>query len=95
VLGFQLGRKKLDTSSAKIYVKSIIGAGMVRFALNDKEIAWVKALDASDSKLRLITEGPMAGSNYLVRTVNLVKGKKNVLEVYVNGVRTTRTAYSY
>jgi hypothetical protein len=51
----------------------------------------VRALDASDSKLRLISEGPMAGANYLVRTVNLVRGQKNVLEVYVDGVRTTRT----
>jgi hypothetical protein len=87
--------KKLATSSVKLYAKNIIGAGKVRFVLNGKEIAWVRALDASDSKLGLITEGPMAGANYLVRTVNLVRGQKNVLEVYVDGVLTTRTAYSY
>jgi hypothetical protein len=35
----------------------------------------------------------MAGSNYLVRTIKLAKGK-NVLEVWVDGKRTTRVVYS-
>jgi hypothetical protein len=88
-------KRMVGNTEAKLYAKNIIGKGKVSFRVNGKEIAWVRALDASDSKLRLITEGPMAGSNYLVRTVNLVRGQKNVLEVYVDGVRTTRTAYSY
>lgn len=70
-----------------------MGAGKVQFKFNGKEIAWVPAVDATDPKLRVITEGPMAGANYLVRTVNLKAGK-DLLEVYVDGVRTTRTAYS-
>ena len=36
-----------------------------------------------------------ASAYYLVRTVDLVEGQKNVLEIYVDGVRTTRTAYTY
>jgi hypothetical protein len=35
----------------------------------------------------------MAGTNYLVRTIKLQKGK-NVLEVFVDGKRTTRVSYS-
>ena len=82
--------KKLDAGSAKIYAKNIVGAGKVQFMLNGEEIAWVRATSAADSKLRTAN-----GASYLVRTVDLVKGQKNVLEVYVDGVRTTRTAYTY
>ena len=80
--------KKLDDDSAKIYAKNIVGAGKVQFMLNGKEIAWVNATSAADSKLRSAN-----GSSYLVRTVEFADGK-NVLEVYVDGVRTTRTAYT-
>ena len=59
----------------------------------DQEIAWVRAIDATDPKLRVITEGPMTGANYLVRTIKLNMGK-NILEVYIDGERTTRVAYS-
>ena len=31
----------------------------------------------------------------LLSTVDLVQGQKNVLEVYLDGVRIKRTAYSY
>ena len=80
--------KKLVDSSAKIYAKNIVGAGKVQFFLNGKEIAWVNATSAADSKLRTAN-----GASYLVRTVEFAAGK-NVLEVYVDGVRTTRTAYT-
>jgi hypothetical protein len=80
--------KKLDDSSAKIYAKNVVGAGKVQFMLNGKEIAWVNATSAADSKLRSAN-----GAAYLVRTVEFAAGK-NVLEVYVDGVRTTRTAYT-
>ena len=78
---------------AKLYAKNIVGAGKVQFYLNGKEIAWIRAVDETDPKLRVITEGPMTGANYLVRTVKLNPGK-NALEVYIDGVRTTRVAYS-
>jgi hypothetical protein len=80
-------------TEAKLYAKNIIGAGKVTFRVNGKEIAWIRAIDETDPKLRVITEGPMTGANYLVRTIKLQKGK-NVLEVFIDGKRTTRTVYS-
>ena len=38
---------------------------------------------------------PRASAYYLVRTVLLVEGQKNVLEIYVDGKRTARSAYTY
>ena len=78
---------------AKLYAKNIVGAGKVQFYLNGKEIAWIRAVDETDPKLRVIAEGPMTGANYLVRTIKLNPGK-NALEVYIDGVRTTRVSYS-
>lgn len=77
-----------DSGLAKIYAKSPAGAGKIQFFLNGKEIAWVKAKTAADPKLRNAN-----GASYLVRTVTLAAGK-NVLEIYVDGVRTTRVAYT-
>jgi len=82
--------KNLNDGTVKMYAKNIVGAGKVQFMLNGKEIAWVRATSAADSKLRTAN-----GASYLVRTVDLVEGQKNVLEIWVDGVRTTRTAYSY
>ena len=82
--------KKLSDSSAKIYAKDVVGAGKVQILFNGKEIAWVRATSESDPKLRTAN-----GAHYLVRTVDLVQGKKNVLEVYVDGIRIKRAAYSY
>ena len=44
-------------------------------------------------KPRVIESGEMQGTAYLVRTVELGEGK-NVLEVYVDGERVRKTAYS-
>ena len=82
--------KNLNDGTVKMYAKNIVGAGKVQFMLNGEEIAWVRATSAADSKLRTAN-----GASYLVRTVDLVEGKKNILEIYVDGVRTTRTAYTY
>ena len=82
--------KNLNDGTAKIYAKNIVGGGKIRFMLNGKEIAWVRAVSAADPKLRTAN-----GAHYLVRTVDLVEGQKNVLEVYLDGVRIKRTAYSY
>jgi hypothetical protein len=71
-----------------MYAKNIVGAGKVQFFHNNKEIAWVRAADALNPKLRAAN-----GAFYLVRTVELVDGK-NVLEVYIDGERVRRTAYS-
>jgi hypothetical protein len=61
--------------------------------LNGREIAWVRAIDATDPKLRTVTAGPMAGVSYLVRTITLQPGK-NALEIYVDGERVRRVAYT-
>ena len=86
--------KRLEgNAQAKLYAKSVVGKGKVQFYFNGKEIAWVRAIDETDPKLRVITSGPMTGANYLVRTVDLLEGK-NILEIYVDGERVRRTAYS-
>ena len=82
--------KNLNDGTVKMYAKNIVGAGKVQFMLNGEEIAWVRATSAADSKLRTAN-----GASYLVRTVDLVEGQKNVLEIWVDGVRTARSAYSY
>ena len=82
--------KKLTDSSVKLYAKNIVGAGKVQFFLNGREIAWVRAADANDPKLRTAN-----GFQYLVRTVTLKAGMKNALEIYVDGIRVRRAAYSY
>ena len=88
-LGKTTAWTKLQTDgTAKMYAKNIVGAGKVQFFHNNKEIAWVRAADALNPKLRAAN-----GAFYLVRTVELVDGK-NVLEVYIDGERVRRTAYS-
>jgi len=81
-----------NDGTVKMYAKNVVGAGKVQFMLNGVEIAWVRAASTADSKLRL---AGAEGAAYLVRTVDLVEGQKNILEIYVDGVRTTRTAYTY
>jgi subtilisin family serine protease len=81
------------TNQAKLYAKNPIGAGKVQFYLNGREIAWIRAVDETDPKLRIVTEGPMAGIGYLVRTVNLQPGR-NVLEIFVDNVRERRVIYT-
>jgi len=80
------------TAEVKFYAKNPIGAGKVQFMLNGREIAWIRAIDGTDPKLRTVTAGPMAGVSYLVRTITLAPGK-NALEIYVNGERVRRVAY--
>ena len=82
--------KNLGSGEVQMNAKNIVGAGKVQFVLNGQEIAWVRATSAADSKLRIAN-----GASYLVRTVDLVEGQKNVLEIYVDGVRAWRAAYSY
>ena len=92
-VSFKAWTRKLDETQAKMYAKNPAGVGKVQFFHNGKEIAWVRDEDGSDPKLRQVTEGPMAGVNYLVRTVNFVNGK-NALEIYVDGERVWRAAYT-
>ena len=83
--------KKISDTEIKLYAKNIVGAGKVQFFHNGNEVAWIRAEDNSDPKLRVIESGPMTGANYLVRTREMVEGK-NVFEIYVDGERVLRRA---
>ena len=72
----------------KVYAKNLVGVGKVQFMHNDKEIAWVRAVDQSNPKLRSAN-----GFSYLVRSVDLLPGK-NVFEIYIDGERVRRAAYA-
>jgi len=82
-----------DGSKVTLYAKNPVGQGKVQFFVDGREVAWVRAVDATDPKLRVITtDGPMAGVSYLVRTVELNPGK-NRFEIRVNGERVWRATY--
>jgi hypothetical protein len=53
--------------------------------LNGKEVAWVRAGSTADPKLR---------GGKLIRNLQLVPGQKNAIEIFVNGERVKRTAYT-
>jgi hypothetical protein len=74
--------------SSQLFALDVVGAGKVQFFLNGREIAWVRAVDESDPKLRAHPTGA-----YLVRNRVLVQGK-NVIEIYVDGERVRRVAYT-
>jgi hypothetical protein len=75
---------KLIEDTVKVYYFNAVGAGKVQIMHNGKEVAWVNATTDSDSKLR---------DGYLVRTINLEPGK-NVIEIFVDGVRVKRVAHT-
>jgi hypothetical protein len=76
--------KLKEDNTVKVWVFDVVDAGKVQIFHNGKEIAWVNTTDSSDSKLT---------SGFLVRTVDLAP-VKNVIEVYVDGVRVDRKGYS-
>lgn len=77
--------KKNDAAgNVKVRIFDVIGAGKVQILVNGEEIAWINAVDATDPKLV---------NDYLVRTVALAEGKTSI-EVYVDGARVQRWAYS-
>jgi hypothetical protein len=73
-----------------MYARDVIGAGKVTLRVNGREIAWVRAVDATDPKLNL---GPAGLKDGLVRTITLAPGK-NALEIFVDGTRIWRAAYT-
>jgi len=76
-------------TSVRMYMRDPIGIGKVQFKVNGREIAWVRAVDATDPKLRTLSNG----LQYLVRNVRLEPGK-NALEIFVDGTRIWRAAYT-
>jgi hypothetical protein len=91
--GFRVSTRDLGDGSVKVYARGVVGVGKVQFFVNGREVAWVRAADSSDPKLRTPSAGPMAGVSYLVRTVPLVAGK-NAFEVHVDGQRVLRRVAS-
>ena len=87
--GLTVWTKQTSAAEVKVYARGVVGVGKVQFFVNGREVAWVRAADGSDPKLRTPSAGPMAGVSYLVRTVPLVAGK-NAFEVHVDGQRVLR-----
>ncbi len=75
-------------NNVRLMVDQVVGLGKVQFKINGKEIAWVRAVDAADPKLRQAN-----GRTYFVRHAALSKGK-NTIEVYVDGKRVKRVSYA-
>jgi hypothetical protein len=80
--------RKQDDGSVKMYAKNIVGQGKVQFFHNSREIAWVRASDSLNPKLRTAN-----GASYLVRTVELRPGK-NRLEIRLNGETVREVTYT-
>ena len=73
-----------EDNTVKVYVFHVVGAGKVQIMHNGKEVAWVNTNDPDDAKIL---------NDYLVRTLELVDGK-NVIEIWVDGKRVDRKAYT-
>lgn len=87
-LGLTAWTKKQADGTIKVYAQGIVSSGKVQFMLNGREIAWVRAVDSTDPKLRFAN-----GAHYLVRTIELAEGK-NAIEIFVDGERVRRVAYT-
>jgi len=82
--------RAMTDGTIKMYARDVIGAGKVTLRVNGREIAWVRAVDATDPKLNV---GPAGQKDGLVRTITLAPGK-NALEIFVDGTRIWRAAYT-
>jgi len=76
--------KPSTDGTLKVRVFDPVGSGKVQIFLNGQEVAWINTSNPADPRL---TNG------YFVRTLKLVEGK-NVIEVFVDGVRIKRVAYA-
>jgi len=80
-----------EAETVRMIYKYPVAEGKIQFFENGREIAWVRAVDESDPKLKMVE---LDGEEvpYLVRTRELKPGK-NVFEIYLNGERVWRAAY--
>ena len=92
LVGFKVWTKKTDSKHVKIYAKNPVGEGKIQFFFNGREMAWIRAVDETDPKLRKYQLNGIEVP-YLVRTVELKPDMKNVFEIYVDGERVWRAAY--
>ncbi len=77
------------TDELKIYARDLVGQGKVQFMVNGNELAWIRATSAADPKINVATDG-------MVRSVfvsDMLVGR-NVIEIYVDGVRIDRRIYT-
>jgi hypothetical protein len=74
--------RDVGNGTVLMYARDVVGAGKVQFFHNGREIGWVRAVDATDPKLNVATDG-------FVRTRALVAGR-NVFEIFVDGERVVR-----
>jgi len=74
--------RDMGDGTIKMYARDVVGAGKVTFYHNGREVAWIRAVDATDPKLNVLSDG-------MVRTRTLVSGR-NVFEIKVNGVQLVR-----
>jgi len=82
--------RNLGDGTVKMYARDLLGAGKVQLYHNGVEVAWVRAIDETDPKLNVGSDGSRDG---IVRTRTLVPGK-NVFEIWVAGERVRRAAYT-
>jgi hypothetical protein len=78
--------KAQNDGTVKVYARDAVGLGKIQFRVNGREIAWIRAIDETDPRLNLRGDG-------MVRTVKLMPGK-NAIEIYVDGERVWRAAYT-
>jgi hypothetical protein len=79
-------------NQVKVYVKNVIGAGKVQIKVNGEEIAWTRAMSITNIDGASLRNA--GGAYYLVRTVTLETGSKTAIEIFVDGKRETRSAYT-
>lgn len=81
-------RANPETREVKVYAKHVVGAGKVQFMLNGREVAWVRAKERSNSRVRISN-----GDAYLVRTLQLEPGF-NRIQILVDDVVVRSVAYN-
>jgi hypothetical protein len=79
---------KRTGNSVRMFVLNPQGLGKVQFKINGREIAWVRAVDETDPKIRVAND-----RSYFVRNSSLRSGK-NAVEIFIDGTRVKRASYT-
>lgn len=83
--------KRISETEIKIYAKDIIDIGKIQFMVNGREIAWVRATEPDDPKLRVVSD-ESGDVYYLVRTVELDQRVR--IEILVDSQRAKFSTYN-
>lgn len=81
-LGLRFVVKEMANGDFKLYAFSVVNQGKIQFMVDGREMAWVRATNTSDPKLRSITR-PSGTEHYFVRTLRNPGAK--AIEFYLNG----------